>query len=149
MIRLNYEKTAEDLIALKAEFEHLPVGEILTEFSTGEYLALHFLLSRGTARPSELRRFMRVSSARIAALLGHLENKELILRRHETLDERCISVILTDKGRDLIEKKRDEATAIMAKMLSVLGPNDAKEYLRLRRKLIEAAVTVSSEEVTT
>lgn len=30
MIRLNYEKAAEDLIALKAELEHLPVGEILT-----------------------------------------------------------------------------------------------------------------------
>ena len=137
---MNATALAEELISLRAELNHQPAGEALTELSGGEYFALTLLLQReSAAHPSELSRTMQVSTARVAAMLRHLEGRGWIVREHDRDDERRVSVRLTDAGRALIRERRSAALACVAELLSALEPEEAREYLRLKRKLLAAA----------
>ena len=137
---MNATALAEELISLRAELNHQPAGEALTELSGGEYFALTLLLRReSAAHPSELSRIMQVSTARVAAMLRHLEGRGWIVREHDRDDERRVSVRLTDAGRVLIEERRSAALACVAELFSALEPEEAREYLRLKRKLLTAA----------
>ncbi len=137
---MNYSELARELLVIHAEFQHLPAGEALSEVSAGEIRALHFLLmNRGMARPTELSRLMSVSTARISSLLRHLEEKGWIVRRRDDNDERCVAVFLTDPGCALARQRWDDAVCRLSELLAALGPKDAADYLRIRKKLLAAA----------
>ena len=73
---MEYSEIAEELMSLAASLSHLPASRAVWEASGGEYSALVYILdsARG-AHPTELCRYMSVSSARISAMLRDLENK--------------------------------------------------------------------------
>ena len=102
---------AEKMLSLRARLSHLPAGEAIS---------------------------MGVSSARIAALLKHLEQKGWIRRCADELDERRVNVSLTDAGRELINRRRREAIERVAAALRSLGEEDAHEYVRLQQKMLDA-----------
>ena len=79
---------------------------------------------------------MAVSSARIAALLNHLEAMELIERTPDPQDCRQTIVSITDKGLSFIRQKRSQVVAMLTDLLQQLGPEDAAEYLRITRRII-------------
>ena len=81
---------------------------------------------------------MGVSSARIAALLKHLEQKGWISRSADEHDERRVNVLLTDAGRELINSRRREAIERVSAALRELGEEDAHEYVRLQQKMLDA-----------
>lgn len=142
---MDYPALAQELLALRSDFDHLPIGAALSDMSGGEFSALSLLLDRGTVLPSELGRAMHVTSARVAALLRHLEQKQWIRRLHAPDDERKHPVELTEAGRHMIAHRRTLAIARVAALLEALGPEDAQEYIRLRRKLLTAAVSADTD----
>lgn len=81
---------------------------------------------------------MGVSSARIAALLKHLEQKGWISRSADEHDERRVNVSLTDAGRELINSRRRDAIERVSAALRELGEEDAHEYVRLQQKMLDA-----------
>lgn len=81
---------------------------------------------------------MGVSSARIAALLKHLEQKGWISRSADEHDERRVNVLLTDAGRELINSRRRDAIERVSAALRELGEEDAREYVRLQQKMLDA-----------
>lgn len=81
---------------------------------------------------------MGVSSARIAALLKHLEQKGWISRSADEHDERRVNVLLTDAGRELINSRRREAIERVSAALREIGEEDAHEYVRLQQKMLDA-----------
>ena len=106
----------------------------------GEAFILNYIAQHGSdVLPGEIGHEMDVSSARIATALNSLEKKGLITRQIDTNDRRKILVRITEKGKDLSEKELKNVTAIAAKMLSLLGEHDAKEYVRIMGRLIEIA----------
>lgn len=138
---MDYSKLAGELISLRAMFSHLPIGIELSEISEGEYFALSLLLTdASTAHPSELSRAMNVSTARIAALLKHLESKGWIIRTPDISDERKVTITLTEAGKALIIEKREKILIALCKLLEALGPEDSFEYIRLQKKLLYAAI---------
>ena len=98
---------------------------------------LNYLLLHHQAHPVELSRSGAVSSARIAALLGRLEDKGYITRGPGPLNNRQVIVTLSPKGLEVIQSFRAQVLRSTAQMLSLLGPEDAKEFIRLRRKLLD------------
>ena len=94
---MDYFSLAEKMLSVRARLSHLPAGEAVSDACGGEFFALSLLLLHDAARavPSELRRSMGVSSARIAALLKHLEQKGWISRSADEHDERRVNVLLT------------------------------------------------------
>lgn len=135
---MDYSVLAEKMLMLRAQLSHMPAGEAVSDACGGEFFALSLLLAGAPSCPSALSRSMGVSSARIAALLKHLEQKGLILRRTDELDERRVNVSLTDTGRELINERRREAIERVAAALRSLGEEDACEYIRLQQKMLDA-----------
>ena len=135
---MDYRVFAEELVDLQT-LQHLtPVTRKLSVLDNGTYLALHYLVShQKVAHPKELSQNMSISTARVAALLKHMEQEGFIVRTPDPSDNRQIIVSLTGHGEQLIENKRAEAVDIMAEVLEELGPEETKTYLRIQRKLLE------------
>lgn len=136
---MDYFSLAEKMLSVRARLSHLPAGEAVSDACGGEFFALSLLLLRDEPScPSELSRSMGVSSARIAALLKHLEQKGWISRSADEHDERRVNVLLTDAGRELINSRRREAIERVSAALRELGEEDAHEYVRLQQKMLDA-----------
>ena len=84
---------------------------------------------------------MVVSTARIAALLSRLEEKQYISRASDPSDNRQVIVTLLPQGLALIQRIRNEVIAAVVRMLERLGPEDAREYIRIQKKIL-SGITV-------
>ena len=136
---MDYFSLAEQMLSVRARLSHLPAGEAISDACGGEFFALSLLLlDDAPGCPSGLRRSMGVSSARIAALLKHLEQKGWISRSADEHDERRVNVLLTDAGRELINSRRREAIERVSAALREIGEEDAHEYVRLQQKMLDA-----------
>ena len=71
---MDYRALAEQLLDLQALLRLDPVNQQVSIFEKGTFLALQYLSHQKTVHPKELSQQMAVSSARIAALLNHMEN---------------------------------------------------------------------------
>ena len=89
----------------------------------------------GNLSPGELCTLMGIGSGRTADALKTLEQKRLIERRSDEYDKRKVIVFITDDGKSLIEKRRNEAREKIAETLLLLGDDDAKEFMRILSKI--------------
>ena len=119
----------------------------LTEKMGGESLLLHYLLEKKEAAPSDLSIAMGVSTARVAVALNDLEKKELIKRKIDTNDRRKIIVSLTDKGSDATKAIMQMFIERFSFILEKLGEKDAKEYIRITKKLSEFSFSCNNKEI--
>ena len=134
---MDYKEMALDLLKTRIDFLHVPVSQKLSNFIKGEYFVLNYLLTHGSqAHPKELNREMAVSSARTAALLNHMEEKGLVIRKDDATDNRQVIVCLTEKGNALIEERKAELLQNVIQLLEYLGPEDAQDYIRIQKKII-------------
>ena len=135
----DYRALAEKLIELQRLLHLAPITRELSKLENGTFLALNCLANnQQEVHPKELSQKMAVSSARIAALLNHMEKEGLILRKADPKDNRQIVILLTDRGKQLIKQKREEVVNIMADTLEELGPEEAEAYLRIQMKIIRS-----------
>lgn len=133
---MDYVSMAKDLLENHIDFLHVPASQEVSNLMKGEYFVLNYLfMHHHVAYPKELHRSMSVSSARIAALLNHMEEKGLVIRTPDHKDNRQVLVHLTSKGYTLIEEKRKEAVTAIVRLLEFLGPEDAQTYIRIQKKI--------------
>ena len=127
---MDYSALAAELLSFRTALHHLPAVRGLDEMSGGEYFVLHFLLRHGgTAGPSELSRSLYASSARIAALLKHLEAKGWIVRTPDADDERRVDVVLTEAGAACIRERLGAVLDEGSVLLSALSPEEVLAFL--------------------
>ncbi|MDR0531885.1 MAG: MarR family transcriptional regulator [Oscillospiraceae bacterium] len=135
---MDYGAAAEELIAL---FQHTrsETADRMQRHMKGEGFALHILgdCMQGVAQPGQIAAATGISSARVAALLGALERKELITRETDQNDRRKVLVRLSAAGREALEQKHREIHGMWEQVLRELGENDTRELLRLGRRLAE------------
>lgn len=135
---MNYHELAEKVIDMQELLHPAPVTRKLSVFDKGALFALNYLMMHKTAvHPKELSQKMAVSTARVAALLKHMEEEGLVVRNPDPNDNRKIIVSLTSQGEQLIKNKREEVVDIMAQTLEELGPEEAQTYLRIQMKIIQ------------
>lgn len=135
---MDYESMAEELLGIRAELLRVPANRMINEFARGELFVLNYLMAHsGTIFPKDLSKVMKVSSARIAALLNQMEKKGWIVRTTDMNDCRQTIIALTDDGKKEVEKARKEIVQAGAQMLEKIGPEDAKELLRIERKILK------------
>ena len=129
---------AEELLSIRAELLHIRANQMMDNFSRGEMFVLNYLaVHGGTAYPKDLSKGMDVSSDRIAAVLNQMEKKRWINRTVDTADSRQTVITLTDTGQQEIECRKEEIVDAVAQMLRGIGPEDAKELLRIERKIMK------------
>lgn len=136
---MDYRDMAAQLLRLYTQQLQIPTSRRLAQMEHGQLCVLDYLLAQGRqVHPKELSERLSVSSARIAALLNHMEDKGLIRRLHDPQDSRQILVVLTEAGRESVLQTRERILAQTASLLEALGPEDARAYLRIQEKLLDA-----------
>lgn len=133
---MDYNMLAIELLNAHANLLQVPASQQLSKMVKGEYFVLNYMSThKKIIHPKELSQKMAVSTARIASLLNHMEQKKLILRYTDPDDSRQIVVVLTDEGRNAIQVVRAEAVSHVSSMLESLGPEDAQAYIRIQKKI--------------
>ena len=133
---MDYMKLANELIDVQELLIQVPARQKLTKMARGELFVLNYLAYHGSnIHPKELSEKMAVSTARIASLLNHLEQKKLIQRQVDPQDNRQIIVLLTQLGRQESYRVRSELLPDIAAMLEKLGPEDAESLIRIEQKI--------------
>lgn len=135
---MDYRTLAEEVLNIRASWAQVAANQELARMAQGEFYVLNYLENHGgKAFPKALSREMHVSTARIAALLKHMEMKQWVTRTADEKDNRQVIVEITAQGRREIDGKREKALEDVAKMLEFLGPQDAKTFLRIQKKVVE------------
>lgn len=134
---MDYEQLACELMNNRADLLPVPASQQVSRLAKGELFVLNYLkINDKIVHPKELSEKMAVSTARIASLLNHMEEKHFVVRVPDIEDSRQVIVRLTPEGSELIEKTRGEVMRYAAKMLEELGPEDAEAYVRIQKKII-------------
>ena len=114
-------------------------------FLHGEMFILNFLINCQTdALPSELATAMNTSTARIAVALKSLESKELIQRRIDKDDRRKVIVSITEEGKRIVLSERQEMRDRMVRILTELGEEDTREYIRIVERITKISDSIFS-----
>lgn len=109
-----------------------------SESMHGESFVLAYIhRHEGNVIPSEISNEIGISTARVAATLNSLENKGWITRTIDVNDRRRILVDMTSEGKKQVENHFRMMMSTTAKMLEYLGEDDAKEYVRIMKKLAD------------
>lgn len=131
---MNYAALANELLGVRASLLQVPASQQLSHMMKGEMFVLNYLLTHETIiHPKELSEKMAVTTARIASLLNHMEEKKLICRYPDPEDSRQIVVVLTQEGKEEIQQIRAKVISYVSAMLEELGPEDAEAYIRIQK----------------
>lgn len=134
---MDYGTMAEELVRMRSSQPQIRFERKLSKVMKGEGFVLNYLKNHGNqAHPKDLSDEMVVSTARIAVLLKNLEHDQLIMRIPDAKDNRQIIVKLSEKGIALLEEYHQETVKYMIKILEKLGKEDAREYVRIQKKLM-------------
>ncbi|MBQ9979911.1 MAG: transcriptional regulator [Oscillospiraceae bacterium] len=138
---MDYYALAEELMQLRVSSEQIQLERSLSCMTKGELFVLNYLYShQKVAYPKELSKSMLVSTARIAAILNHLQKNGYIERTTDPRDNRQIIVTLTKAGEQMVKGRRAETLQVAVDFLRQLGPEDAAEYIRLQRKIMSISL---------
>lgn len=133
---MDYNSLAKELLTVRENLLQVPANQHLSQMVRGEMFVLNYLFTHeGIIHPKELSEKMAVTTARIASLLNHMERKQLLLRHTDPNDNRQVVVVLTDTGRETIQKIRTEVISYVCAMLEGLGPEDAQAYIRIQKRI--------------
>ncbi len=135
---MDYESAAIELMRIHAQFNRLKANQQMDGMSQGELFALGYIYEKGKAAyPKDISDGMAVSSARVAAILNHMEEKGWICRETDCNDCRKKLVRLTDAGEEIYLIKKKETLDSVVKILQDLGEKDTTDLLRIRKKMLE------------
>ena len=135
---MDYESLAHEYLEVMYQMRKRNTHKQVSDSLHGENFVLSYISEHeGNVIPSDISNAMGITSARIAAALNSLEGKGLILRRIDTEDRRRILIDLTDAGREQVQKHYQMIMSYTTNMLKYLGEDDAKEYIRIMKKLVD------------
>ena len=91
----------------------------------------------GPVSPGELARRTGVTDARVANALRTLEERGFVERRAAREDRRRVEVTLAEAGREDIARHSSEAERHVADLLREMGPDDARDLVRVFGRALE------------
>ncbi len=112
--------------------------EFLNASNKGEIALMIYINQHDNVTPGELMSALNVGSGRIANALKNLEKKENIIRLKDENDKRKTYIYLTDKGKEIVMSNLDMARKYILSIYEVLGEFDAKNLIRIMKKLVAA-----------
>ena len=101
---------------------------------------LHLLDSLGDGGASTVGRLAEaagVSAPTATRMLDGLERRGVVQRSADGADRRCVNVLLTDTGRDLVRRKRAAVAGRRAELFVRLDAGEAEDATRLLGRLAE------------
>jgi DNA-binding MarR family transcriptional regulator len=117
------------------------------DLDTGDFDVVSTLLRSGPPyrlRPTELFRWLMITSGGLSARLARLEKRGLVERIPDPADGRSLLVALTDKGLSKARAAIVEDMRTEAELLSGLSENERETLAELLRKL---ALSLEAKEL--
>jgi MarR family transcriptional regulator, organic hydroperoxide resistance regulator len=105
----------------------------ISEYKTLQCFKNEVLLSAG-----ELAKRLDLSNSRLTKIIDGLVDKELVDRGLSVKDRRVMEIILTNKGKKVIEKLKHEYTSTHVKIVKNLPEDSIDSVLFAMKKLISA-----------
>jgi DNA-binding MarR family transcriptional regulator len=100
---------------------------------------LNVLGARRGATQRELGSAMGIDPSTMVSLIDELETAGLAKRRPHPTDRRAREVVITPKGRRLLERGRQMALQVEDEVLGGLSAGERRELLKLLRRALDAA----------
>ncbi len=139
---VNYNAMAFELIELMKTNSKLKYRKDTSTFTQGEMCILALLDSDDSGiTPGKLCECLNMTLPRISAALSVLEKKRLVSRITDSSDRRKLHVYITDRGRALVSEKLQSLAVDISSLLSTLGEEDSKEYIRILKRINSIAET--------
>ncbi len=143
------DQVLEDLIRAGRIFVAIAAdslaGEGHQQVSIQQYRALALLASRESQRPADLARSLGVTPSTTTVLCDRLVAKGMISRRRGT-DRRSISLVVSAKGRQLLEKIATRRGDLFRNILVRLPSSTQSQLAEVLPAFIEAAGDVNIDE---
>jgi len=118
---------------------HQEKGFLLTDEAMmikGEKAILHYLSHhQEEVIAGDLSKALDVSTARIAAVLNRLEQKNYIVRNIDDIDKRKVYVSLTKTGKEYLLASREQVIKLMAKLIEEVGEAKIYEHIMLHSRI--------------
>ena len=133
-----YEALVQELMASLDQKIKSPPQEEISAAMRGEMAVLRLLAREGKPMTAgEISRTLGMTTSRIAAVLGSLEKKMMVLRQADENDRRRVLVTLTQQGSTCCQQRRQEVMEHMTQMLAYLGEEDAAHFVRIMKRMHE------------
>ncbi len=100
---------------------------------------LNFLGAREGAIQLEIASAMGIDPSTMVSLIDELERAGLAKRRPRPGDRRAREVVITPKGRRVLERGRQMALGVEDEVLQGLTPTERRDLLGLLRRALETA----------
>ena len=107
-------------IALSSKMKALPVSSVIQSRVLDGLMA-------GPMQPAEISRVNCISKPNVTTLISKLVESGLVQRSHDEKDRRVIFVILTDKGKRVVQRKRNLGKKCMFKMFNQFNADEIEE----------------------
>ena len=105
----------------------------------GAYFILAYLArAEGVVVAGDFSKMLHVSTARIAALLRTMEQRELITRHHASEDARRTIVEITPAGIERLGKIKEQALMKVERLLERFSKEELQTFIRLSYKIRQA-----------
>ena len=126
------KELSEELYEVLAELLNRKNNILVLDSIRGEYGVLNCLAdSESGLSAGELSQYLNVVPGRMADILKGLEQKNLIVRSRDETDRRIVNVTITEEGRTVSRRKREEIHREYEGLFKILGEKDIKEFIRL------------------
>ncbi|MGN0774697.1 MAG: MarR family winged helix-turn-helix transcriptional regulator [Candidatus Ventricola sp.] len=133
-----YVSLAEELMEALDRKKKGPPHEDVSAAMRGELAVLRLLEDEGRALTAgEISRLLRMTTSRIAAVLGALEKKGLIVRSADERDKRRVLVTPTERGLALGRRKKQNMIHAISYTFAQIGEQDAREFVRLMTRVYD------------
>lgn len=103
-----------------------------------QYVALEALNSDKPLKMNSIAKVLKISLPAVSGLISRLVAMKLAKRLYEETDRRVIFVILTDKGKKIIEQTRSARKKIISEIFGVLSQDERQTYLGILQKIKKA-----------
>ena len=119
---------------------HMRVQEKLASIGLTSALfgVLNFLGARKAAMQLEIATAMGIDPSALVSLIDQLESAGLAKRRPHPTDRRAREVVITPKGRRMLERGRRMALQVEDEVLQGLSASERKELLTLLRRALDS-----------
>ena len=91
----------------------------------------------GQATPGKLGQITGLSKGRVSNIIRALEEKGYVEKHPSPTDSRSVTVALSAKGHEVTDQHISAMRSHVAKMLELLGPQDAEDGVRVMRHLAQ------------
>jgi MarR family transcriptional regulator, organic hydroperoxide resistance regulator len=137
---MDYKALANELVNNMMKSPKMQFQKKVDDLSQGEKRILGYLTFWNNGVSSgELSERLFLSTPRVASALNSLSKKGFIERQRDENDKRIVIVTITETGKSFVMEEHEEAISMLEKTLQKLGEEDAKEFVRILKRITEIA----------